>query len=149
MRRRDQRSGDARASATAVAGGVVCRAAWDAPFAGSLEESYTHPPGQPDVLNVRSTIRVGAKEATTLQVGMQPQSDDRTLDVRCPILPCSLLFTLWRASAVHRPSSRPSRCHRQVYHRRRGMSARDLISASEQRNGRAPDILRRFGMQAP
>ncbi len=89
MRRRDQRSGDARASATVVAGGVVCRAAWDAPFAGSLEESYTHPPGQPDVLNVRSTIRVGAKEATTLQVGVEPKP--YAAPMTC-ILPAPLLL---------------------------------------------------------
>ncbi|GLC39340.1 hypothetical protein PLESTB_000895500 [Pleodorina starrii] len=102
MRRRDQRSGDAQAHAEALPNGVMCRAAWGAPFAGELLESYTlpDPAGQPDLMHVSSTIRVGGKEATTVQ----------------------------------------------VYHRRRNMSARDLISASEKRNGKANDVLKRFGM---
>ncbi|KAG2423355.1 hypothetical protein HXX76_015403 [Chlamydomonas incerta] len=102
MRRRDQRGGDALACAERVATGVVCRATWGAPFAGDLEESYTipDPVGAPDCMHVTSTIRVGDKAATTLQ----------------------------------------------VYHRRRNMSAAQLISASEKRNGNAHDVLKRFGM---
>ncbi|PNH01639.1 hypothetical protein TSOC_012459 [Tetrabaena socialis] len=100
MRRRDQRGGDAKATAELIEGGVKCRSVWDAPFAGSMEESYTTPEGQPDVMHVRSTLRVGERSATTLQ----------------------------------------------VYQRRRNMSAREVISASEKRNGKASDVLKRFGM---
>ncbi|PNW72795.1 hypothetical protein CHLRE_15g644051v5 [Chlamydomonas reinhardtii] len=102
MRRRDQRGGDAMACAERVPTGVVCRASWGAPFAGELEESYTipDPVGAPDCMHVTSTIRVGDKSATTLQ----------------------------------------------VYQRRRNLSAAQLISASEKRNGKAHDVLKRFGM---
>ncbi|KAG2428383.1 hypothetical protein HYH02_014399 [Chlamydomonas schloesseri] len=102
MRRRDQRGGDAMACAERVPLGVVCRASWGAPYAGELEESYTipDPVGAPDCMHVTSTIRVGDKSATTLQ----------------------------------------------VYQRRRNMSAAQLISASEKRNGKAHDVLKRFGM---
>jgi hypothetical protein len=60
----------AQAHAEALPNGVVCRAVWGAPFAGELEESYTmpDPEDQPDVMHVRSTIRVGDRSATTLQV---------------------------------------------------------------------------------
>lgn len=64
--RRDLRSGDCRTQAQAAADGVIVTAQWGAPYAGHVRESYLCP--EPDVLHVESTITVGERSATTLQV---------------------------------------------------------------------------------
>lgn len=47
--------------------GIVVKQQWGDPYKGTMEEQYLSP--QEGVLHVISTITVGPKTATTLQVG--------------------------------------------------------------------------------
>lgn len=64
---RDLRSGEATTTARAIPGGVHVTSTWNNPIAGHMEEEFTCP--EPDVLHARSTISIGGKTVSNVQVG--------------------------------------------------------------------------------
>ena len=67
LKRRDMRHGAATAvSQRLPCGGVHISTSWGEPISGGMEESYTL--AKPGELHVHSTLVVGARRATTLQV---------------------------------------------------------------------------------